>query len=187
MNQFSSIGNSSNGKSQMTTSLPSRWQIAALKYDGRPHYTWPATYLDDDGDHLRLSTLIGGILIHTTRGFDEVQELASDLTFWRGRWYNVFTNYDEDHRLRNFYCNVAMPLEIDQSLSISTLKYVDLDLDVRVFPDGRHELLDEDEFIDHTAKFGYPLAVQERARRAVEEILALVAARSGPFSAIMGG
>jgi protein associated with RNAse G/E len=153
------------------------WQIAALKYGNQPHYTWPATFKDDDGEQLRLSTVVGGVLVHHTRGFQELQRRPSDLTFWRNRWYNVFTNYDEDGTLRNFYCNVAMPPSIDEN----TLNFVDLDLDVRVFPDGTHVLLDEDEFLLHTAKYDYPEWVQNRARQAIDEIVALANQREGPF------
>src|ERR1043166_9277883 len=70
------------------------WQILSLKYNQQPHYTWPAALIDDDGERLRLSTVIGGLLVHYTRGFEEAQVLRSDLTFWRERWYNVFTNYN---------------------------------------------------------------------------------------------
>ncbi len=156
------------------------WQIAALKYDYRPHYTWPADFIDDDGEQIRFSTVIGGTLIHYTRAFEQLQRCPSDLTFWRSQWYNVFTNYDSDHTLHNFYCNVAMPLVIESN----TLKYVDLDLDVRIYPDGTYNVLDEDEFIAHAEQFAYPAWLQKRARSAVDEIIALAQARTGPFELI---
>src|SRR5262249_47002626 len=104
--------------------------------------------------------------------------LRSDLTFWRERWYNVFSNYDAAGNLHDLYCNVAMPLVI----SSNTLQYVDLDLDVRFYPDGTHEILDEDEFEQHTAKFGYPDEVRDQALRAVDDILALAKLHDEPFN-----
>jgi uncharacterized protein len=155
-------------------------QILSLKFDQKPHYTWPADLVSDDGECLFLSSIIGGTLIHYTRGFQEPQNLPSDMTFWRGRWYNVFRNYDPNYRLRNFYCNVGMPLEIEGD----TIKYVDLDLDVRVYPDGSFELLDEDEFALHTVQYNYPQWVQQNAWQAVDEIKAMATAREGPFRLI---
>src|ERR1041385_5531591 len=107
----------------IVTSTNPTWLILSLKYNQLRHYTWPATLLDDDGERLRFTTIIGGLLIHYTRGFEEAQYLRSDLTFWRERWYNVFTNYDADGNLHDLYCNVAMPLVISEN----TLQYVDLD------------------------------------------------------------
>ncbi len=153
------------------------WQILAQKYDRRPHYTWQAVLLDDDGQQLRLASVVGGKLIHYTRGFEEIMQRPSDLTVWRGRWYNVFTNYHEDGTLRNLYCNVAMPPLIEDS----TITFVDLDLDVQYWPDGTFRILDMDEFEQHRVQYGYPDWVQTNALRAVNDILALAEARDGPF------
>ncbi len=156
------------------------WQVLALKYDGRPHYTWPAVLLEDDGEQLRFRSVIGGLLIHYTRGFQEATRRPSELIFWRERWYNVFKNLHDDGSVRNFYCNVAMPI----SLEDHTIKFVDLDLDVQIFPDGSHRLLDRDEFELHSVQFGYPDWLQKRAEQAVVEILALFEAREGPFDVL---
>lgn len=162
----------------IVTSTNSVWQILSLKYDQKHHYTWPATLQSDDGECLRLSTLMGGLLVHYTRGFQEIQTLRSDLTFWRERWYNVFTNYDADGKLRNFYCNVAMP----PLISNNTLQYVDLDLDVRFNPDGSHEILDEDEFELHAVEFGYSSQIREQAMQALDDLFTLAKSRIEPFN-----
>jgi protein associated with RNAse G/E len=158
------------------------WKILSLKYDQKPHYTWPANFIEDDGERLYLRSVLGGVLTHYTRGFEEPQKLPSDLTFWRDRWYNVFVNYDADYSIRNFYCNVGMPPIIASNL----VTFVDLDLDVRVYPDGSYDLLDEDEFAVHRVHYNYPEWVQQRAWQAVDEIIALAAAHEGPFQLIKG-
>jgi protein associated with RNAse G/E len=171
---------------------PAEWQIIALKYDNRQHYTFPTTLIEDDGEQLRLKSIPGAALIHYTRGFRE-QTGFFDATFWRHRWYNVFTNYNEDRSLRDFYCNVAMPPVITVStitqgavsetadLEKNTLSYVDLDLDLRVHADSTYEILDEDEFVLHSAKFGYPDWLQRQAQSALDELIALLQTHAGPF------
>ncbi len=57
------------------------WQILSQKYDLQPHYTWPAELRYDDGHELRFSSVIGGLLVHYTRGFQEPTRRPSDLTF----------------------------------------------------------------------------------------------------------
>lgn len=64
-------------------------------------------------------------------------------TYYTNRWYNVFEIFArEDGRLRGWYCNVAQPAQVNGN----TVSYVDLALDLLVFPDGRQLVLDEDEF-----------------------------------------
>ena len=153
------------------------WQIEALKFDRRLHYSLPAHLLDDDGPRLWFRSQSGGQINHVTRGQQFPITHPSDMIFWRERWYNVYLNYDDEGRFSHFYCNVGLPLEV----SGHTLRFVDLDLDVRIFPDGRWDLLDEDEFIDHAALFGYPPDTQRAARQAVSDIIARWHARLSPF------
>jgi uncharacterized protein len=64
-------------------------------------------------------------------------------TYYTDRWYNIFEIHAvEDDRLRGWYCNIAEPAQIDGD----TLSYVDLALDLLVYPDLRQLILDEEEF-----------------------------------------
>jgi uncharacterized protein len=64
-------------------------------------------------------------------------------TWYTDRWYNIFEIHArEDDHLRGWYCNIGCPAEIDGN----TISYIDLSLDLLVFPDGRQIVLDEDEF-----------------------------------------
>ncbi len=59
------------------------------------------------------------------------------------RWFNLFEIHDrEDDKIKGWYCNITRPAEF----SPGKIAYVDLALDVLVFPDGSHLVLDEDEF-----------------------------------------
>ncbi len=59
---------------------------------------------------------------------------------------------------------------------------VDLDLDVvRRRPGATVELLDEDEFAEHSLRYAYPDDVRSAAVAASRELLHAVAAGAGPF------
>ncbi len=63
--------------------------------------------------------------------------------YYSDRWYNIDELHDrDDGRLKGWYCNVCQPAEI----SDGQVAYVDLALDLLVFPDGSQLVLDEDEF-----------------------------------------
>jgi len=63
--------------------------------------------------------------------------------YYTDRWYNIFEIHDrDDDRLKAWYCNVTTPAEISQG----EITYVDLALDLLVYPHGDYLVLDEDEF-----------------------------------------
>jgi protein associated with RNAse G/E len=63
-----------------------------------------------------------------------------------------------------------MPAELAGDI----LSYIDLDIDVTVWPDGRVEVLDRDDFEENTVKFGYPQDVIDKAEAALVEVLQLI-------------
>ena len=82
--------------------------------------------------------------------------------YFSQRWYNIFEMHDrQDDHLKGWYCNITLPAEIS-SLQVS---YVDLALDLLVFPDGRQLVLDEDEFaaleLDHATRSQALAALRE--------------------------
>jgi uncharacterized protein len=63
--------------------------------------------------------------------------------YFTKRWYNIFEIHDrDDDRLKAWYCNVTTPAE----LKPGRVAYIDLALDLLVYPDGSYLVLDEDEF-----------------------------------------
>ncbi|MGD0003671.1 MAG: DUF402 domain-containing protein [Anaerolineaceae bacterium] len=80
--------------------------------------------------------------------------------YYSDRWYNLFEIHDRlDDRLKGWYCNVTLPAEIDDH----AISYIDLALDLLVYPDGRQLVLDEDEFTE--------LAITPEVRRRAQEAL----------------
>jgi len=84
-------------------------------------------------------------------------------TYYTNRWYNTFEIHArEEDQLRGWYCNIGKPAEFDGQV----LSYVDLALDLLVFPDGRQVILDEDEFSD--LEIAEP--VRQQALNALEDL-----------------
>jgi uncharacterized protein len=65
--------------------------------------------------------------------------------YFSNRWYNIFEIHDrETDTLKGWYCNVTYPAVFEEG----KVSYIDLALDLLVYPDGRQLVLDEDEFED---------------------------------------
>jgi hypothetical protein len=65
----------------------------------------------------------------------------------------------------------------------TSVRMVDLDLDVYRSFDGRVRMLDEDEFADHQVALGYPQHLIEGARQSADRVLELVRNEVEPFGA----
>jgi hypothetical protein len=97
-------------------------------------------------------------------------------TYYLHRWYNIFEIHArQDDHLRGWYCNIAQPMiyESPSWRKPAAISYIDLALDLLVFPDGRQLVLDEDEF----AALDITPGLRLQARAALAELQALFKAR----------
>ena len=122
-----------------------------------------------EGEVLRRSTR--GVLLQAY--FDREDRLFHGVWLCRGdrfveayfthRWFNIFEiHHREGDALKGWYCNITRPAR----LLNGRVEYVDLALDLLVYPDGSALLLDEDEFA------ALPLGEEDR-RRARQAVAAL--------------
>ena len=64
-------------------------------------------------------------------------------TYYSDRWYNIYEIHDRvTDELKGWYCNVTTPASIEKD----RVSYIDLALDLLVYPDKKQLVLDEDEF-----------------------------------------
>jgi uncharacterized protein len=119
-------------------------EITVLKLNLQRQETWRYTgeVISEDNEKVVLQALFNredipfhGILLKTGDRFVE--------TFYFNRWFNIFEIHDRDSdQLKGWYCNVGYPAEKEGQV----LSYVDLALDLLVYPDGKQLILDKDEF-----------------------------------------
>lgn len=106
--------------------------------------------------------------------------------------YNIVSVFDLEGALKHHFCNVITPprLEVRGQIPMSvcsgsqssrqdhppdqtshgTLSYIDLDLDVVVWPDGTYTVEDRDQFERNAVLMGYPSTLQELALGALDEL-----------------
>ena len=91
-------------------------------------------------------------------------------TFFTRRWYNVFAIHDrESNQLKGWYCNVTRPAEI----RAGEVSYIDLGLDLLVYPDSHYLELDWDEFeamqLDEDTRFQAIQALEELKKQSQDQ------------------
>ena len=97
--------------------------------------------------------------------------------YWLDRWFNVFRFHEPGGELRNLYFNIAMPPSFENDV----VDFIDLDIDIVVWPDLSYRVLDQDEFAVNSARFGYPDDVRDRVSASLAAILETVTAGRSVF------
>ncbi|QYO65602.1 DUF402 domain-containing protein [Leptolyngbya sp. 7M] len=153
--------------------------VCARSNDGSLKKSWNCRVLNFEGNTLTLEGTFNVSLEHPRLGRIELNTKSIE-HFWLDRWYSIFIFFNPDGKLRNFYCNLNLP----PSLNYGSLDYIDLDIDIVVWPNGSVEVLDSEEFELNAQKFGYDEIIRSGVAMALDEILEKVRDREFPFDLI---
>ena len=122
--------------------------IHCYKHDGKPHRTWSRFKILEETERHFIG-INNNTLVTESDGRSWVTKEPAICYFPKDRWYNVICMIRSDGIY--YYCNIASPFLIEDD----TVKYIDYDLDLRVFPDGSYKVLDCGEYNYHKNLMGY--------------------------------
>ena len=97
------------------------------------------------------------------------------LFFYKHKWFNIIGQLKKNGLF--YYCNIATPYIIDGR----TIKYIDYDLDLRVFPDGSFRVLDCNEYKYHRHLMKYGKDLNSIIEDSLSELIELKKNNSYPF------
>ena len=95
---------------------------------------------------------------------------------FKKKWMNVIAMFKEDRGIC-YYVNIASPTLDDKGF----LKYIDYDLDVKLYPDGVEKTLDEREYARHAEEYGYSKDLSLAIERSAEEVKKMIDEKAYPF------
>lgn len=148
--------------------LGDRVSVAVVKADGSAHRQWQACVEKVGRDYVAVVAPIGSVINVLSGSF--VQKYDVRATFWQGRPYTLTEFYNPDGSLRLIYSDICSPV----ALNANTVFYVDHELDVACWTGQAAEIVDEDEFAEAIAQYGYSTDFQRQCYAAAAEALALV-------------
>lgn len=153
-----------------------RWKkVQAYKHDGLLHRQWsPAFLVQETEDYWALASRAS--LVTESDGRKWVTREKAVFLLYKKKWMNVIAMFKTEHDIC-YYVNIASPTILDKDY----LKYIDYDLDVKLYPDGVERTLDEGEFARHVQTYGYPVPLQKIIARSAEEVKQMIAERQPPF------
>lgn len=149
-------------------------EIISYKHDGVLHRVWQYAFV------LRqTSDMIVVVNDHTSvidgDGRRWKTKEPAICYFYKKYWFNIVC------MLRNnaiyYYCNLSSPYVLDSE----GVKYVDYDLDVKVFPSGDKIILDRDEFEFNQIDYNYSKDIINIVENELQVLLKKIDKKVAPF------
>ena len=123
-------------------------KIQCYKHNGDVYRNWDETLvLEVNEDYIVCAN--NRVKVTEIDGRKWTTKEPAILFFYKEYWFNIIAQFKKNGIY--YYCNIATPFVIDDM----TIKYIDYDLDLRVFPDGTFRVLDRGEYEYHKSKMKY--------------------------------
>lgn len=150
-------------------------QIQCYKHNKKIHRAWDeAIVLDIKKDYVVFGN--NKTIVTEKEGSSRKTKEPAIMYFYKDRWYNVICQLKRDGIY--YYCNIASPYIIEEN----TIKYIDYDLDLRVFPTKEYKILDRMEYNYHKELMNYPSDLCKVLEYSLNELIRQYKRKSFMFS-----
>ena len=155
--------------------IGNKYSIHSYKHDGTLHRSWDEAVLLDIFDDYLVFGNDRTIVTESDGRTWKTKELAV-LYFYKDKWYNIIGQNKEDGIY--YYCNMASPYIIEDN----TIKYIDYDLDLRIFADESYKVLDRGEYKYHKKIMEYPEEIDVILKKELKELINMAKKKEGAFN-----
>ena len=149
--------------------------IHCYKHNGTIHKSWNVAYvLDIKRDYIVLGN--ENVLVTKQDGRTWRTKEPAIMFFYNNRWFNIIAQLKSNGIF--YYCNIASPYVIDENV----VKYIDYDLDLRVFSDGAFKILDRNEYNYHKKLMKYPKEINYIIKEELSALIEMKKTGEFPFN-----
>ena len=139
-------------------------EIHCYKHNGKIHRIWEeSTVIEENEEYLVCGNFKTKVIENDGRSH-RTKEPAI-IFFYKKSWFNIIAQFKEFGLF--YYCNIASPYLNDED----TIKYIDYDLDLRVFPNGTYKVLDRNEYNFHKKIMKYPKPICDIVERELKKLI----------------
>lgn len=158
--------------SKLNKKIGSRIMVHAYKFNGWLYRSWEyPVILEVNEDYVVLGNEESTILSSKEGTNHFFFSKVVKPTFWfffKDKWFNLITT-STPNGYQN-YINISSPFIFEES----AFKYIDLDLDFKIFPNGNWIEVDINEFMVNQVNFRYPPKLVEIAKRTEDELINMI-------------
>lgn len=152
-----------------------RLTIHCYKHNGKIHRSWDeATVLEITDDMLVCAN--NKTIVTESDGRSHKTNEPAVMFFYKRKWFNIIGQLKPFGLF--YYCNIATPYLIDDGI----IKYIDYDLDLRVFPDGGFRVLDKNEYKYHKKIMNYSNELDMILKKELSNLIDMKRHNVGPFA-----
>ena len=148
--------------------------VHSYKHNGEIHRVWEKVRVIEVTHNVVITASSKALVVESDGRIWKTSEPAISY-FFNDLWFNVIAILRADGV--HFYCNLSSPYYYEEG----ALKYIDYDLDLKVFPNYRYKILDEFEFNKHRREMNYPEDIQKIIRSQLNKLIDMVEKKEGPF------
>ena len=149
-------------------------EIHCYKHNGKLHRQWDEAIVLDIKDDYVVFGNNQTTVVDSDGKVWKTKEPAI-MFFFKNRWFNIIGQI-KDYGIY-FYCNIATPFIIDDNV----IKYIDYDLDLRVFPNGSFKILDRMEYRYHKKQMHYSNRLDFILKYELGNLIDMVRIKEMPF------
>ena len=148
--------------------------IHSYKHNGKIHRSWDeALFIEENNGY----AVFGNYKTLVTEADGRVwkKKEPAIMYFSKDNWFNIIGQLKDNGIY--YYCNIASPYVIEDR----TIKYIDYDLDLRVFPNGSFKILDRMEYKYHRKQMHYSNRLDFILKYELGNLIDMVRVREMPF------
>ncbi len=150
-------------------------QIHGYKHNGSLHRVWMSSFvIEDTFDYLVTGNIKTKVIESDGRSWYTKEPAIC--YFFEKEWFNVIAMLKKDGI--HYYCNISSPYVYDGE----AIKYIDYDLDIKVFPNGKMILLDQKEYDENALSMNYSEDVKKIILDAMESLKGWIKENRPPFN-----
>ncbi len=152
-----------------------KYIIHSYKHNGKIHRAWDeAVLLEETKEYLVFGNNCTKVTEADGRSW-KTKEPAI-MYFFFNRWFNIIGQLKKDGIY--YYCNMASPFLIEDN----AIKYIDYDLDLRVFSNGNIKILDKGEYKYHKIKMNYNESIDIILKKELDSLIDMVKKKEIAFN-----
>ena len=151
-----------------------KYMIHSYKHNSEVHRSWDEAIYIGENDEYQIFGNYKTLVVESDGRSWRTKEPAI-IYFSKKNWFNIIGQLKSNGIY--YYCNLASPHVIEGDV----IKYIDYDLDLRVFPDGSFKVLDRGEYKYHKRLMHYPKEIDFILKKELDILINKVMNKEYPF------
>ncbi len=149
-------------------------KIICYKHDGSVHRTWDKGFILEDNDEY-IITAAKRNKVNESTGKEWYTNEPTISIFSKTDWFNVICMFKPN--VLAYYCNISSPCIVEDGF----IKYIDYDIDIKRFLDGKIKILDQTEYRKNKKKYQYSEELDKVLHYTMEKMKKLMEDEVFPF------